>query len=202
MRRGEGGPYVFQRLAEQRATDDSERIEAGYGVTWSPWEEAPMKKPRTRWQQEFAPARKRNEALRLFRERLLALHPRAEWPEWVDSSVIMHLDVPASGKSTFSLQASPDPALAPGLHWEEVNGSRMLVSIDKETGKRGVIIHWSTHPSEIVTLFSAVLDDETSQVTVLVDNDFSKLEGAKFYRVESYSGLTRCLWHQLAEDDE
>lgn len=134
------------------------------------------------------------EVLGLFRECFLALHPKEGWPEWVDDCVQTRCHISETGQSTFSLIAYPDPAAHdPDYFWQERNGRRELCSIDKRTGETKVVISWSFEPSEIVTLFKAVLDMKTAVVTVLVDSDFSKREGGTLWR-GTRGQLTRDLW--------
>lgn len=135
----------------------------------------------------------RKEVLGLFRECFLAPHPKEGWPEWLDDCAETHCHVAEAGQSTFSLVAYPDPAAHdPDYFWQERNGHRELCSIDK-TGETLMVLCWSFKPSEIVTLFKAVLDMKTAVVSVLVDSDFSKMDGGKLWRGAS-GQLTRDLW--------
>jgi hypothetical protein len=140
----------------------------------------------------------RKEVLGLFRECFLALHPKEGWPEWLDTCADAHCHVAEAGQSTFSLIAYPDPAAHdPDYFWQEWNGHRQLFWIDKKTGEKRVVLNWSCKPSEIVTLFHAVLEMKTAVVTVLVDSDFSKMDGGKLLRGASGPLSSHLWWYEL-----
>jgi hypothetical protein len=102
-------------------------------------------------------------------------HPRETRPEWLKRCMMESYSKDKQGRFIVSFTLTPRIPLEPNEHWEEINGERKLVLLDPITGKKLVVLHRS--PREVITIFEAVVDPETSEVTVLVDRDLSSIKG-------------------------
>lgn len=102
-------------------------------------------------------------------------HPRETWPEWLSRCTVLSGTHDEAGRWVVSLTATPKEPLGPGEHWEEVDGRKYLVKVDSATGKEWYVLDRA--PLDVFTIFEAVVDPETAEVTVLTDEDPSSFEG-------------------------
>ena len=110
----------------------------------------------------------------LLLDKFLQLHPKSTHPQWLSNLLPPRFDFDEKrGKLVLSLGAYKKEPLGPNHYWQEKDGRRNLMYKDPTTGKISVVVHYT--PKEYLTIFKAVLDAETSEITVLVDTDFSNI---------------------------
>lgn len=102
-------------------------------------------------------------------------HPRETRPEWLRRCMMDSYAKDNQGRFVVSFTLTPKIPLEPNQYWEEIDGERKLVRVDPVTGKKLYVLHRT--PPEVITIFKAVVDPETSEVTVLVDLDLSSFKG-------------------------
>jgi hypothetical protein len=112
----------------------------------------------------------------LLLDKFFQLHPKNTHPEWLSRLLPPRIDFDEkTGKLVLSVGAYKKEPLGPNHYWEEKDGRKHLMYKDPTTGKISVVIHYT--PKEYLTIFKAVLDAETAEVTVLVDTDLSSIVG-------------------------
>ena len=109
-----------------------------------------------------------DQALELFMDCFVELHPRTSWPEWFMTSTMYGGTRCENGSWRFSFTAFPKSSLGANEIWEETERGYSLVMVDPKTGERRIVI--SSTPSEFITLFEAIVDVGNKKVNVILDS--------------------------------
>ncbi len=129
------------------------------------------------------------------------LHPKETLPDWLSScSTVSGTHDETKGWIIF-LTVVPKEPLAPNYFWDEINGNRMLVRINPVTGEKGYVIF--NTPREVITIFKAVVNPDTAEVTVLIDGNFIGLSKEKLECCDIASTLKtnyKSLWLEPTEN--
>jgi len=119
-----------------------------------------------------------DDALRLFLDRFLEAHPKNTWPGWFKTCTTYGGHTEGDRRWRFSFTAVPSSILGPGDSWEAVeHGGFVLARTDIETGEKRHII--SNAPSEVITIFEAIVDPHAKDVQVVTDQDLSGINGGE-----------------------
>lgn len=110
--------------------------------------------------------------------KILELHPKETWPDWFKKCISLKVTLDANYQWVISLDGVKNEPLEPNYFEEEFNGRRRTIYLDPITGKKYVVL--CIAPKTIITVFKAVINPDTAEVTVLVDSDFSRLVGKDF----------------------
>lgn len=114
----------------------------------------------------------REKALEIFVDELLRLHPKESWPSWFTSYTDL-TEIPTDNPSEYKLAiaALQKKVLGPNEWYEEIDGKEVLTKLIPGTDEKGYVIN--THESDMVIIFEASIDLETSRLRVLTDRDLS-----------------------------
>lgn len=121
-------------------------------------------------------ARNFDDALQLFLDGFLEIHPKKTWPSWFKTRATYggHKEVGHCWR--FSFTAIPTSVLEPGESWEAAkNGGYLLARTDMETGEKRYVI--SNTPSDVITIFEATVDTATKTVLIVSDRDLDTING-------------------------
>jgi len=101
------------------------------------------------------------------------LHPKDTWPIWLADHATIGGTRDNRNRWMMSLTVAPPVALNPNEYWEEVDGERVLVSIDPLNGRKWYVIDRA--PREVITLFEVVIDPMTGEIAVQVDSNLAEV---------------------------
>jgi len=119
-----------------------------------------------------------DQALEKFIDTFLALHPKNTWPRWFKTHTTYGGKRDANNQWIFAFTAIPKDALSDGEIWKETsNGTYALVTINKTTGENEYVI--SNTSDKSVTLFEAIIDPITTEVSVIKDIDFDQISSTQ-----------------------
>lgn len=121
------------------------------------------------------------EAADIFDNTFFNLHPKESWPKWFISHT--NLTQIFSGDSTqriFAIVAAKKTALESGEWYEEIHGKDVVVGVFPGTEKKCYTIN---HEPEILVIFSASINVETSKITILVDLNMSLINDEKLMKL-------------------
>lgn len=117
-----------------------------------------------------------DDALRLFLDRFLEIHPKNTWPSWFKTCTTYGGRIEGDRRWRFSFTAVPSSVLGPGDSWEAAeNGSFVLARTNVETGEKRYVI--SNAASEVITIFEAIVDLAEKNILVVSDQDLSAING-------------------------
>lgn len=117
-----------------------------------------------------------DDALRLFLNRFLEVHPKNTWPGWFKTRTTYGGRTEDDRRWRFSFTAVPLSILGPGDSWEAVeNGSFVLARTDTETGEKRCVI--SNGSNEVITIFEAIVDLHKKNVEIVSDQDLGSING-------------------------
>ena len=115
-------------------------------------------------------------ALQLFRDKFYELHPRDTLPTWFRNCVTFGAIKEGDKSWRIEYTALPKGQLDENEFWEtRPNGGMALVSVDPETGEKSYIISNTTE--NVLTIFEAIVDLNTSEVLVTVNKDLREING-------------------------
>jgi hypothetical protein len=117
---------------------------------------------------------KRLQALDLFTDKFLELHPKETWPDWFTSHTDI-VEVHASdNKCRLAISAFKKRDLRSNEWYEEVHGKDVLTKLDPDTQEKRYVIN--TPESEVLDIFGAIIDLETFDCNIVVDEDMSSID--------------------------
>ena len=103
-------------------------------------------------------------------DKFLKLHPRENWPEWIDRRVEFTAQFFDPDVCIVSMFIKVHGQMPDGHFWEDG-----WLKVRHDDGQLFVVI--SCHPlQELITIFEARVDPETLAVTFIVDRDPVKIE--------------------------
>ncbi|NHZ67113.1 hypothetical protein [Massilia genomosp. 1] len=116
------------------------------------------------------------DALRIFLDSFLEVHPKKTWPSWFKTCTTYGGQREADHRWRFSFSAVPRSVLGPGDSWEaDKNGGYVLARTDMETGEKRYVI--SNAPSDVITIFEAIVDIAMKTVLIVSDRDLGTING-------------------------
>ena len=116
------------------------------------------------------------DALRFFLDGFLEAHPKNTWPSWFKTCTTYGGRKETDHCWRFSFTAIPTSALRPGDSWETAeNGGYVLARTDMETGEKRYVI--SNAPSDVITIFEAVVDIAVKTVLIVSDRELGTING-------------------------
>ena len=120
-------------------------------------------------------------ALELFNDKFFVLHPRESLPQWYASFTdLTQIYTKDPRQRVFAIAAAKKKELDSNEWYEEVRGKDVLAGFFPGTKDKCYVIN---HEPEILTIFSAAIDLETAEVTILTDIDMSSISSEKFMKL-------------------
>ncbi len=117
-----------------------------------------------------------DQALEIFLDKFLELHPKNTWPDWIKKCTTYGGTKDENKFWRFAFTALPEYSLKENENWETaIDGTKALVKIDPDTGEKRYIISNTT--ANVITIFEAVINPNTSEITVTSDLDLSSIDG-------------------------
>lgn len=114
-------------------------------------------------------------ALQIFLDTFIERHPKSTWPDWFRSCTTYGGEKEGRLSWRFSFTAIPSSVLNVGESWEVTRNGYVLVQTDPQTKERRYVI--SNVPSQVVTIFEAVIDLSARGVSIIVDKDLGSING-------------------------
>jgi len=106
------------------------------------------------------------------------LPPKASRPDWFDDCATLSGSRDREGRWLMSVTLAENEPLEDGEYWEELGGHWSIISPDKVTGEKRVVISRCGGP--VLTVFEVLIDPRDESVDVRVDRDLSDLDGALY----------------------
>lgn len=107
-----------------------------------------------------------------------ARHPIEMQPSWLKSAVAVSGKKDKDKNWIIHYSVVPFAPLEKNQMWEIIDGSKVVVEIDENTGEKMVLISRAGPPPLI--LFEAVIDKDTRLANVIIDADLSNFNASQF----------------------
>jgi hypothetical protein len=126
-------------------------------------------------------------ALQIFLDTFIGKHPKNTWPDWFRLCTTYGGQKEERQRWRFSFTAIPSSVLNVGESWEMTkNNGYVLVQTDPQTKERRYVI--SNVPSQVVTIFEAVIDLSSRGVSIIVDKDLGSIDGKELLPLRGNGG--------------
>jgi hypothetical protein len=120
-------------------------------------------------------------SLELFSNKFFELHPMKSLPEWYPYYTdLIHARSKDSNKIIFAVVSAKKKELEAGEWYEEFQGKDMLAKKIPGTQNKGFVIN---HEPEVITIFSAEINEETTEIKILVDLDINIIDRMKLIKL-------------------
>jgi hypothetical protein len=111
------------------------------------------------------------QAADIFDSTFFDMHPKESWPKWfISHTNLTQIFSEDSTQRIFAIVAAKKIALELGEWYEEIHEKDVVVGFFPGTKSKCYTIN---HEPEMLIIFSASIDVETSEVTILVDLNMS-----------------------------
>ena len=114
-------------------------------------------------------------------------HPSEALPAWFHECVTVGGSMAKDKSWTVQFFVHPILELASDEHWEEINGRPCIIRTDPITKERKVII--SIHGEPPIVFFRVFIDKKDEMPQILLDEDFSKIDGSTIVHTRKSDGI-------------
>jgi hypothetical protein len=121
------------------------------------------------------------QAADIFDSTFFDLHPKEFWPKWfVSHTNLTQIFAEDPNQRIFAIVAAKKVALEPGEWYEEVHGKDVVVGFFPGTESKCYTIN---NEPEILIIFSASIDIETSKVIILANLNMSLIDDEELMKL-------------------
>lgn len=124
----------------------------------------------------------RNMVWSIFKE----IHPKETWPDWLENCLYDVANINSNNNWVFRIMLQPQPSPPAGMHYELIENEPVLVTYDKETGEKRIVISGGS-ALENVVLFEVEIDGFHGSKRVTLDRGISGLDKRNYVQIKSTS---------------
>jgi hypothetical protein len=103
-------------------------------------------------------------------DKFINLHAREGWPQWMEKRACFNVEFDQPSLCKVSVTVRIDGKMPDGYFWAEIEGKKILASLN-ECGETRFVIQFDPPPAEIITIFEASVDPESLAISVIIALD-------------------------------
>jgi hypothetical protein len=104
-------------------------------------------------------------------DRFIKLYPQETWPEWMERLASFNVEFNESNICKVSITIRVDGPMPDEYFWYEYPDRGRVLACLNEDGETRFILHFTSRPLEIITLFEAQVDPESLAVSIVVSHN-------------------------------